>query len=491
MKVNKALSILAALLLTAAPAYAQTLVPARATPITGGPVAHDGAAGGFFPLLIGCFASAAAPSDVSADNDATRAWCLRNGALVFQPSFAGVLWSTGNGTAGTGTPRVTIASDNTAFSVNANAGTNLNTSALALETTLGGVLTSANYAAAFGTAGTADTQVMSVQGIAGMTKLLVTPDSVALPANQSVNVAQVNGATAVIATNSLNTTGAGLQAQALVGQCDDTSPTALTENSFGHARINCTTHAQLVELVASTATIGALTANQTINTAQINGVTPLMGNGVTGTGSQRVTIASDNTAFSVNVGTVGTSVTPGTAATNLGKAEDAAHTTGDVGVMALAVRTDVRASLTGATAEYAPLQLNSLGDVRVETASAANGNAIISCTDNAFLNMTTATTTQIVALSGSTIIYVCSFSIVSNGGTATTVTFVDGTGTNCATSQSSRSAGMPLTAATNTVGIARGSGQGMILKTSTAGDALCVTSSGAATIGVDISYAQF
>ncbi len=46
--------------------------------------------------------------------------------------------------------------------------------------------------------------------------------------------------------------------------------------------------------------IGKLTANQSVNVAQINGVTPLMGNGVTGTGSQRVTIASDNTAFGVN-----------------------------------------------------------------------------------------------------------------------------------------------------------------------------------------------
>lgn len=36
------------------------------------------------------------------------------------------------------------------------------------------------------------------------------------------------------------------------------------------------------------------------NMGQINGVAPLMGNGVTGTGSQRVTISSDNTAFSVN-----------------------------------------------------------------------------------------------------------------------------------------------------------------------------------------------
>jgi len=50
---------------------------------------------------------------------------------------------------------------------------------------------------------------------------------------------------------------------------------------------------------------GTVTANQGTspwvnNTSQINGVTPLMGNGVTGTGSQRVTIASDNTAFTVN-----------------------------------------------------------------------------------------------------------------------------------------------------------------------------------------------
>jgi hypothetical protein len=49
-----------------------------------------------------------------------------------------------------------------------------------------------------------------------------------------------------------------------------------------------------------TTNLVALAANQSVNNAQINGVTPLMGNGVTGTGSQRVTIASDNTAFSVN-----------------------------------------------------------------------------------------------------------------------------------------------------------------------------------------------
>lgn len=53
-------------------------------------------------------------------------------------------------------------------------------------------------------------------------------------------------------------------------------------------------------LPAGANVIGALTANQSVNNAQIGGIVPLMGNGVTGTGSQRVTIASDNTAFAVN-----------------------------------------------------------------------------------------------------------------------------------------------------------------------------------------------
>jgi len=55
------------------------------------------------------------------------------------------------------------------------------------------------------------------------------------------------------------------------------------------------------------------------------------------------------------------SVIPGVGATNLGKAEDAGHSSGDVGVMALAVRTDVPASLASATAEYIPFITNKLG----------------------------------------------------------------------------------------------------------------------------------
>ena len=54
----------------------------------GGPAAHDAASSGN-PLLVGGYASAAAPADVSADGDAVRAWLLRNGAQAVQLTAAG------------------------------------------------------------------------------------------------------------------------------------------------------------------------------------------------------------------------------------------------------------------------------------------------------------------------------------------------------------------------------------------------------------------
>lgn len=66
------------------------------------------------------------------------------------------------------------------------------------------------------------------------------------------------------------------------------------------------------------------------------------------------------------------SVIPGTGATNLGKAEDAAHTTGDVGVMALTVRQNTAAALSGADADYQPLITDTNGRLHVLEPSAAS-----------------------------------------------------------------------------------------------------------------------
>lgn len=104
-------------------------------------------------------------------------------------------------------------------------------------------------------------------------KLLVTPDSVALPANQSVNVNQVAGT----ATD----TNSGVKSAGTIRVVLATDQPALTN-----------------KLLVTPDSV-ALPANQSVNVSQMNGVAVTMGNGIAGTGVQRVAIASDNTAFSV------------------------------------------------------------------------------------------------------------------------------------------------------------------------------------------------
>lgn len=57
-------------------------------------------------------------------------------------------------------------------------------------------------------------------------------------------------------------------------------------------------------------------------------------------------------------------IIPGQGATNLGKAEDAAHASGDIGVMMLAVRRDGGGTTTDATGDYSPVTTDSQGNVR-------------------------------------------------------------------------------------------------------------------------------
>jgi hypothetical protein len=86
----------------------------------------------------------------------------------------------------------------------------------------------------------------------------------------------------------------------------------------------------------------------------------------------------------VDVTTCGT-ITPGTAATNLGKAEDAAHASGDVGVMALAVRSNTAASTSGADGDYQPLITNTTGHLWVDASGqtlSAGGNVAHDAADS-------------------------------------------------------------------------------------------------------------
>ena len=65
------------------------------------------------------------------------------------------------------------------------------------------------------------------------------------------------------------------------------------------------------------------------------------------------------------------STTPGTGATDLGKAEDTAHSSGDVGVMPLGVQKSVLAPL-GDEGDYVPFQASSTGSIRVVEEQSSN-----------------------------------------------------------------------------------------------------------------------
>lgn len=61
-------------------------------------------------------------------------------------------------------------------------------------------------------------------------------------------------------------------------------------------------------------------------------------------------------------------ISPGTGALNLGKAEDAVHTSGDVGVLSLSVRLDSPASTAGTSGDYAGVVTDANGTVYVNNA---------------------------------------------------------------------------------------------------------------------------
>ena len=92
----------------------------------------------------------------------------------------------------------------------------------------------------------------------------------------------------------------------------------------------------------------------------------------------------------VDIGDVDvTSVVPGTGATNLGKAEDAVHSDGDTGVMALAVRNDDVAAIGAADGDYAPLQVNAAGSLYTKDETGEAGSILVTGT--------TAVTTTVTA----------------------------------------------------------------------------------------------
>jgi hypothetical protein len=129
--------------------------------------------------------------------------------------------------------------------------------------------------------------------------------------------------------------------------------------------------------------------------------------------------------------------------------------------------------------------------VQVNAALPAGTNTIgkvgqdFSTSASAPINVSTATTTQLVALSGSTKVYVTSFDVIA-GGTGN-ITFEYGTGSACGTGTTVLTGAYNLTAQ---AGISKGSGIGPVLVVP-AGNALCVLTSAAVQMSGSVSYQQY
>lgn len=76
-----------------------------------------------------------------------------------------------------------------------------------------------------------------------------------------------------------------------------------------------------------------------------------------------------------------TSITPGTAASNLGKAEDAAHASGDVGVEMLGVRNDAMTALAGTNGDYTPIATDQYGGLQIAQPTVFTAVTISDSTD--------------------------------------------------------------------------------------------------------------
>ena len=130
---------------------------------------------------------------------------------------------------------------------------------------------------------------------------------------------------------------------------------------------------------------GTITTVTTVtNLSQMGGVAISLNTGVRDTGTQRVTIATDDAiilgagtaevgklaAGSAVIGEVTIGAATG-AAGDLAKLEDAVHGSGDVGIMALAVRNDTLAALADTDGDYAPIQVDANGAIYVVPSAGA------------------------------------------------------------------------------------------------------------------------
>lgn len=291
----------------------------------------------------------------------------------------------------------------TTNAVQANAGTNLNTSLLALETTQ----TAQNtlIGAINETAPASDTASSGLNGrlqrIAQRTTSLIAlyPTSLGqktMANSFAVTLASDQTSIPVAATLAAETTKVIGTVNIIGGQTSITAAAgAVAANTPRMTLASDDPAVTALQIMDDWDETDRAKVNPVVGQAGVQGAS-----GTVSANTQRVVLATDVAlpAGNNNIGDIDIlSVIPGTGATNLGKAEDGGHTTGDVGVMALGVRNDANASLTSNDLDYSPVAVTPAGLIKIVQDAPVKTTYASSITNLA----TAANATDVVTLSGS------------------------------------------------------------------------------------------
>lgn len=378
---------------------------------------------------------------------------------------------------------------------------------------------------ALGAAGTASTDVITIQGIASMTKLLVTPD---LPASASTSTKQsdgsqktqiVDGSGNVIASTSnnlnvqcANCSGSGVSA---VDEASFTEGTSVFAASGGYYKSSITplttgqqgtvalTPSRSFHVSLYDASGNALLGQQTA-AASIPVVLPAAST----TAVTQATAANLNAAV-VGTGTAGSPagniltvqgvasmtkllVTPDSVALPANQSVNVAQmngvtTTMGAGATGTGVQrvNDVASAATGAAPPAAAIYVGGL----ISGATGGFLGGITACDLSKPINISSGTTTLMVTGVSGRQVRICSFHMVTAA--ANNVAWLEGTGATCGTGTAGMSGGTTAASGYNFAangGIALGSGLGEVLTTATTGDSVCLITSAATQLAGFIKY---
>lgn len=180
------------------------------------------------------------------------------------------------------------------------------------------------------------------------------------------NIAVTPGTGATIGAEEISSVLYG-QVKLVDATVGSTSPIGVTANPLKVTSIT----GGLVGLDAGTNAIGKLTANSGVTIGDVNQTIATAGFEKITDGTTTNTLKAASTAPIATDTALVVALSPNmsTLAGSIAKAEDAAHTTGDVGVQMLGVRNDSNTTLTDTDLDYSPIAVDLAGRLKLSTLS--------------------------------------------------------------------------------------------------------------------------